>query len=78
MIRNGYGPFKPQGQYLISSSQDDRGLPQVGQIRVSFEYDRCSDATIIAQMIPDDKLEEQTFRKWIPGVGAQRDSVKSL
>ena len=58
MIRNGFGAFKPQGQYLISSAQDDRGLPHIGQIRVSFEYDRCSEATVIAQMVPNDKLDE--------------------
>ena len=34
-------------------------------MRVSFQYDRCSEATIIAQQIKGEK-EEFTFRKWNP------------
>jgi len=41
------------------------GGPHIGQVRVSFQYDRCSEATIIAQQIVGEK-DEFTFRKWNP------------
>lgn len=40
--------------------------PHVGQLRVFFEYDRCSSATVIAQQVFDEQSSEFTFRKWNP------------
>ena len=37
--------------------------PQVGTIRVFFEYDICGPATVIAQQVCDDK-GKITLRRW--------------
>ena len=62
----GFSELKPRGQYIISSYQDNASdSPHIGQIRVSFEYDRCGSATVIAQQIATDK-EDFSFQKWNP------------
>lgn len=66
MINNGFGAFKPKGNYLVAAAMPDaHDAPHVGQLRVSFQFDRCSEATIIAQQFVNDK-DETTFRKWNP------------
>ena len=46
----GYGPLDPTGAYLLASLIEKNGVgpAHIGQIRVYFEYDRCSNATIVA------------------------------
>ena len=75
MEAKGYTAFKTNGQYLLSSasvngdkpkkkmSRESIKNPQIGTIRVFFEYDICGPATVIAQQVTDDK-GKVTFRRW--------------
>lgn len=63
----GYGPFTPKGHFLESSTlQEKHDSSNIGHIRVSFQYDRCADATILAQQIREEKSNLMTFRPWDP------------
>jgi len=55
--------------------QDKRDAAHIGQIRVSFEYDKCAEATIIAQQIPGDKPDITTFKAWDPDNTAGKDKM---
>ena len=75
----GFGELKPRGHHIVSSYQDNANdQPHIGQIRVSFEYDRCGSATVIAQQISTDK-EDFTFQKWNPNKWSltDKDSEKT-
>lgn len=66
MQSHGYSQFRPKGHYLISNAiEEERDAAHIGQIRVTFEYDRCSEATLIAQQTTDQKME-YTFTEWNP------------
>lgn len=44
-----FAPFEARGIYLVSSTSDNsEKAPHIGQYRVTFEYDLCGPATIIA------------------------------
>ena len=76
MRSHGYGPLTPRGKYLLASAmQDKRESAHIGQIRVSFEYDRCADATIIAQQIPGMQPDVVTFKEWDPDQKAMKDKL---
>ena len=66
MNYNGFSPFVPSGNYLYASTKPDAPEEQhIGQYRVSFEYDLCGPATVMAQQVADyDELT--TFRPWNP------------
>ena len=50
MQSNGFGAFKPKGKFLVSSAvEENSNIAHIGQVRVSFQYDRCAEATIVAQ-----------------------------
>ena len=68
IMTRGFGPLKAYNRkYLMASapnhptiedtSNKKRDEPHIGQLRISFEYDTCSDVTILAQQISDDKHE---------------------
>ena len=66
MIQGGYAEFQCRGNYLISSNKDNSMTGEhVGQMRVSFENDKCGTTTVIAQQMQDND-EVFTFRKWNP------------
>lgn len=45
----GFTNLKPKGNFLIANSDKKAGeRPHIGQIKISFEYDRCSKATVVA------------------------------
>jgi len=51
---------------LIASTEDNSRLSEhVGMYRVSFTYDPCGKATIMAQQMQDAEMRI-TFRKWNP------------
>ena len=47
----------PNHPTVEDTSNKKRDEPHIGQLRISFEYDICSDVTILAQQISDDKHE---------------------
>lgn len=57
MTRAGFSPFKPRGTYLVSQLEEGQATgdllgdfrAQIGQVRVSFEYDKCGTATVMAE-----------------------------
>ena len=67
-----YGPLKPKGAFLVSSmnSEVNKDLPHIGQIRVSFDYDKCSNATVISKQVSTSKADF-TFAKWFPETRSQ-------
>ena len=63
----GFSEFQPKGHYLIASeNKNEIDSLHVGKIRVSFEYDRCGPATIIAKQITRTcgDRPEFTFKCW--------------
>lgn len=51
-LNSGFSELVPKGHYIVSSYQNNlNDIAHIGQIRVSFEYDRCGPATVIAQQI---------------------------
>jgi len=65
----GYTDLKPKGSYLVANAEatDDRDAPHIGQMRISFTYDKCAEATILAQQIScDGRPGSFTFRAWNP------------
>ena len=67
MIEAGYSVFKPKGKYLFAaaSASENPDVTHIGQMRVSFEFNRCFEATIIAQQVHT-KSRPHTFRAWDP------------
>ena len=68
IMTRGFGPLKAYNRkYLMASapnhptvednSNKKHDEPHIGQLRISFEYDTCSDVTIMAQQISDEKHE---------------------
>ena len=78
MIKAGFSPFKPQGTHLVSQAQlkatedllgDFRA--QIGQVRVSFEYDKCGSATVMAEQCYSFN-DSFTFCEWTGQTKAAR------
>lgn len=66
MQSGGFSEFQIRGNYLVSSSVDNSEVGEhVGQMRVSFEHEKCGFTTVIAQQMQDND-EIFTFRKWNP------------
>ena len=71
MTNNGFGPFKPKGHHLISNANNEqKDTPHIGQFRVTFEYDKCSEATIIGRQVEskEKSAHEFSFEKWTPNI----------
>ena len=54
MMQCDFKAFEAHDEYLISQPRHHNNYsmaPQVGQYRVSFSYDKCGPATIMAQQI---------------------------
>ena len=48
--QSGFQTFDARGAFLVSSTVDNLNTaPHIGQYRVSFSFDSCGPATIIAQ-----------------------------
>lgn len=66
MDQAGFAPFEARGIYLVSSTTDNSDeAPHIGQYRITFEYDTCGPATILAQQVQNEE-GQHTFRKWNP------------
>ena len=78
----GYSSLKTNGSFLTAtcgernkrkSVKESLHTPQIGQIRVYFEYEICGPTTVIAQQTQDDK-GRVTFRTWnLNGQGQASD-----
>ena len=73
MTNNGFGTFKPKGHHLISNANNnEKDTPHIGQFRVTFEYDKCSEATIIAMQVESQEKASHdfSFEKWMPNIAS--------
>lgn len=67
-MSSGFSELKPQGRYLISDyGNRDDGNPHIGQIRISFEYDKCGPCTVVAQQVAS-KQNDFSLRRWNPNM----------
>ena len=49
MMLAGFSELKPKGQYLVCSATNSSSeAPHIGQLRISFEFDKCAAATVVA------------------------------